>query len=153
MKATTRFLVGLLACFAAGCDTPVKPVKSLAEGGKLVVVTTNGPATWYEDSQGRATGFEFDLVTLFAKEIGLDMAQWKKDLEDPKLKEEVLADQKLGTSLGASGTPTFFINGRQLVGAQPFDKFKEMIDGEIKAADELIKAGTALGDVYKQRAK
>jgi protein-disulfide isomerase len=89
----------------------------------------------------------------YAKEIGLDMAQWKKDLEDPKLKEEVLADQKLGTSLGASGTPTFFINGRQLVGAQPFDKFKEMIDGEIKAADELIKAGTALGDVYKQRAK
>ncbi len=72
MKATTRILVGLLACLAAGCDTPVKPVKPLEEGGKLVVVTTNGPATWYEDSQGRATGYEFDLVTLFAKEIGLE---------------------------------------------------------------------------------
>ena len=71
MKATTRILVGLLACLAAGCDTPVKPVKPLAEGGKLVVVTTNGPATWFEDSQGRATGFENDLVTLFANEIGL----------------------------------------------------------------------------------
>lgn len=89
----------------------------------------------------------------YAKEIGLDMAQWKKDLEDPKLKEEVLADQKLGTSVGASGTPTFFINGRQLVGAQPFEKFKELIDVEIKAADELIKSGTALGDVYKKRAQ
>ena len=71
MKAATRFLVGLLACFAAGCDKPVDPVKPLAEGGKLVVVTTNGPATWYEDAQGHATGFENDLVTLFAKEIGL----------------------------------------------------------------------------------
>lgn len=71
MKATTRILAGLLACFAAACDAPVKPVKPLAEGGKLVVVTTNGPATWYEDSQGRPTGFEHDLVALFAKEIGL----------------------------------------------------------------------------------
>ena len=71
MKATTRILAGLLACLAAGCDAPPRTVKPLDEGGKLVVVTTNGPATWYEDSQGRTTGFEFDLVTLFAKEIGV----------------------------------------------------------------------------------
>jgi protein-disulfide isomerase len=89
----------------------------------------------------------------YAKEIGLDMARWKKDLDDPKLKEEVLADQKLANSVGASGTPTFYINGRQLVGAQPFDKFKAMIDEEIKQADELIKSGTPLAEVYKKRAQ
>jgi membrane-bound lytic murein transglycosylase F len=72
MKATTRILAGLLACLAAGCDAPPGTVKRLDEGGRLVVVTTNGPATWYEDSQGRAAGFEFDLVTLFAKEAGLE---------------------------------------------------------------------------------
>ncbi len=72
-------------------------------------------------------------------------------VDDPKVKEEVEADSKQGTSLGASGTPTFFINGRQLVGAQPFDKFKEIIEDEIKKADELIKAGTPLADVYKKR--
>jgi protein-disulfide isomerase len=87
----------------------------------------------------------------YAKDIGLDMARFAKDKDDPKLKEEIQSDQKLGTSLGASGTPTFFINGRQLVGAQPFDKFKEIIDDEIKKADELIKAGTPLADVYKKR--
>lgn len=86
----------------------------------------------------------------YAKEIGLDMVKFAKDMDDPKLKEEVEADQKLGNSLGASGTPTFFINGRQLVGAQPFEKFKEVIDEEIKKADELIKGGTAVGDVYKK---
>jgi protein-disulfide isomerase len=87
----------------------------------------------------------------YAKEIGLDMTKFGKDMADPKVKEEVESDKKLGTSLGASGTPTFFINGRQLVGAQPFDKFKELIDDEIKKADELIKAGTPLADVYKKR--
>ena len=87
----------------------------------------------------------------YAKEIGLDMGKFAKDVDDPKVKEEVEADSKQGTSLGASGTPSFFINGRSLVGAQPFDKFKEMIDEEIKKADELIKAGTPLADVYKKR--
>ncbi len=87
----------------------------------------------------------------YAKEIGLDMAKFAKDMDDPKLAEEVEADKKLGNSLGANGTPTFFINGRQLVGAQPFEKFKELIEEEIKKADELIKAGTPLADVYKKR--
>jgi len=87
----------------------------------------------------------------YAKEIGLDMSKFEKDMSDPKVKEEVLSDQKQANSLGASGTPTFFINGRQLVGAQPFEKFKELIDEEMKKADELIKAGTPLADVYKKR--
>jgi protein-disulfide isomerase len=87
----------------------------------------------------------------YAQEIGLDMAKFAKDMADPKLNDEVEADKKVGTALGASGTPTFFINGRQLVGAQPFEKFKELIDDEIKQADALIKAGTPLADVYKKR--
>src|SRR3954469_21329451 len=97
------------------------------------------------------TALTRDDLDKYAKEIGLDPAKFAKDMDDPKLKEEVLSDQKLGTSLGASGTPTFFINGRQLVGAQPFEKFKQVIDEEIVKADELIKAGTPLADVYKKR--
>ncbi len=89
----------------------------------------------------------------YAKEIGLDMAKFSKDMDDPKLKDEVLADQKLANSVGASGTPTFFVNGRQLVGAQPFEKFKALIDEELKAADAMIKGGTAVSDVYKKRSE
>ncbi len=89
----------------------------------------------------------------YAKEIGLDMGRWKKDLEDPTLKDEVLADQKIGNAAGASGTPTFFVNGRQIVGAQPFEKFKAMIDEEIKAVDALLQGGTPLSEVYKKRAQ
>jgi hypothetical protein len=58
---------------------------------------------------------------------------------------------KVGTAAGASGTPTFFINGRQLVGAQPADAFQKIIDDEIKEADALLKKGTPLKDVYTKR--
>jgi protein-disulfide isomerase len=37
-----------------------------------------------------------------------------------------------GTAVGVSGTPTFYINGKQLVGAQPFAAFKAIIDEELK---------------------
>jgi protein-disulfide isomerase len=87
----------------------------------------------------------------YAKEIGLDMTKFAKDMSDAKVKEEVAADQKLAASVGASGTPAFFINGRFLNGAQPFDKFKTIIDDELTKADELIKGGTPLADVYKKR--
>jgi protein-disulfide isomerase len=87
----------------------------------------------------------------YAKEIGLDMAKYKKDLEDPTLKQQVEADSKIGTAAGASGTPTFFINGRILVGAQGFEKFQEIINEEIKQADALIAAGTPKSEVYKKR--
>ena len=44
--------------------------------------------------------------------------------------------------------PTFFINGRELSGAQPFAAFKTIIDEEIKKADELLKKGTKPADLY-----
>jgi protein-disulfide isomerase len=83
-----------------------------------------------------------------AKAIGLDMARFKRDMDDPKLKEEVLADQRIANSVGASGTPTFFVNGRQIVGAQPFEQFKQLIDEQIKKADELIKQGVPRAQLY-----
>ena len=44
------------------------------------------------------------------------------------------ADQALATSLGASGTPAFFINGRRLAGAQPVEAFREVIDEALTRA-------------------
>ncbi|HEX3698089.1 MAG TPA: thioredoxin domain-containing protein [Polyangia bacterium] len=86
----------------------------------------------------------------YAAEIGLNMARFKKDMDDPKLKDEIAQDQKLANSVGANGTPTFFINGRELVGAVPFSDFQAIIDEEIKKADALIKKGTPLKDVYQK---
>jgi protein-disulfide isomerase len=84
----------------------------------------------------------------YAQEIGLNMPRFKKDFDDPKIKDEIKSDQALASSVGADGTPTFFLNGRQLVGAEPFASFKAIIDEEIKKADDLLKKGTKPEDLY-----
>ena len=48
--------------------------------------------------------------------------------------DEVIADALAGDSWGVSGTPSFFINGRLLVGAQPYEVFVQIIDAELAAA-------------------
>jgi protein-disulfide isomerase len=96
------------------------------------------------------TALERANLDKYAQDIGLNMSKFKKDMDDPKIKEEIAEQQKLATSVGASGTPTFFINGRQIVGAQPFAEFQKIIDEEIKKADDLVKKGTPLKDVYQK---
>ena len=84
----------------------------------------------------------------YAKEIGLDMGKFKNALDTNKFAARVEADSAAGNAVGANGTPTFFINGREFVGAQPFEAFKAIIDEEISKADKLIASGTKLENVY-----
>jgi protein-disulfide isomerase len=84
----------------------------------------------------------------YAGEIGLNVARFKKDMADPATDKLIADDQALASSVGADGTPTFFINGRELSGAQPFASFQTVIDEEIKKADELLKSGTKPADLY-----
>ncbi|MDD9936047.1 MAG: thioredoxin domain-containing protein [Myxococcales bacterium] len=84
----------------------------------------------------------------YATEHKLDMAKVKDVLDNNKHQSEITADQKLGQSLGARGTPAFFINGRFLSGAQPLPRFKEIIDEELKTAEKLVKDGTPKKDLY-----
>jgi membrane-bound lytic murein transglycosylase F len=66
---TTRRILLLLACLAAGCTEGTKPIAPVAQSGELVVLTVNGPATYFEDAQGQPSGFEYDLATLFARSL------------------------------------------------------------------------------------
>jgi membrane-bound lytic murein transglycosylase F len=71
---TARRLIALLAipaCLAVGCEEAARPVPPIEQSGELVVLTVNGPATYFEDAQGLPSGFEYDLVTLFARELGV----------------------------------------------------------------------------------
>jgi protein-disulfide isomerase len=67
----------------------------------------------------------------WAKEIGLDMAKFEKDLKSATLKKRIDKDVAEAGSLGVTGTPGFFINGKFLSGAKPFASFKEVIDKEL----------------------
>jgi protein-disulfide isomerase len=89
----------------------------------------------------------------YAQELGLDMTKYKAAMENHTHKAKIEADQQLATKLDARGTPAFFINGRSLSGAQPLDKFKEIIDDELKRADKLVKSGVAKNQVYASLTK
>jgi len=65
---------------------------------------------------------------VWAREIGLDVEQFKQDATSKEVKARVDADSAEAQRLGVTGTPAFFINGRFLSGAQPFESFKRMVD-------------------------
>ena len=69
-----------------------------------------------------------------AEAIGLDMDQYAKDIADASLKKRIDDDMKQAAELNVTGTPAFFINGRFLSGAQPFENFKRAIDAAIERA-------------------
>ncbi|WPB81438.1 thioredoxin domain-containing protein [Archangium violaceum] len=84
----------------------------------------------------------------YAQELGLNMGQFKAALDSGKFRAKVEADASAGAAVGANGTPTFFVNGREFVGAQPFDNFKRIIEDEKARADKLLAAGTKPADLY-----
>jgi protein-disulfide isomerase len=83
-----------------------------------------------------------------AREAGLDEGRFLADVSSPRTEEIVRRDQALARTVGATGTPTFFINGKRLQGAQPIDRFRAIIDEELARADKLVGAGTSAEEVY-----
>lgn len=67
----------------------------------------------------------------YAKDLKLDKKKFEACLDGGEKSELVSADAKQGADLGVQGTPGFFINGRFLGGAFPFETFKEIIDKEL----------------------
>lgn len=68
----------------------------------------------------------------WATQLGLNSPQFNQCLDSDKYKAEVEKDFADGSAAGVTGTPSFFINGRFMVGAQPFAGFKAIIDEELK---------------------
>jgi len=74
-----------------------------------------------------------DLKT-YANEIGLNLGSFERCYTSGKYKAAVQKDLLEGAALGLTGTPAFFINGRELVGAQPLEAFTAIIDEELALA-------------------
>jgi protein-disulfide isomerase len=68
----------------------------------------------------------------FADQLKLDPKSFGQCLDSGKHQAAVEADIQDGARLGITGTPTFFINGRMLVGAQPMENFKKIIEAELR---------------------
>ena len=78
---------------------------------------------------------KYDLTTeayqQYAAELGLDTQAFAECLADRRYESEVMGDYDYAVNLGISSTPTFFINGIPIVGAQPYEVFKQLIDKEL----------------------
>ncbi len=72
------------------------------------------------------TGFQ-----AYAEGVGLDAEALLACLDSGRYEQEVTEDLQYGAGLGITGTPTFFINGIPLVGAQPLLRFIEIINSEL----------------------
>ncbi len=66
----------------------------------------------------------------YARQLGLNMANFRKSMEGHAYKAYIENDLKQAQGT-IRGTPNFLINGRKVVGAKPFEKFKEIIDEEL----------------------
>lgn len=110
------------------------------EQGKFAAMDT---ALWDKAYGGR--DFSVAKLQTIAKEAGLDMDRYEKDL--PACKQKVMQHHTELQQLGQGATPTFFINGRYIVGANPM-KLAAVIDEELALAEQRIKGGTKPADYY-----
>lgn len=71
------------------------------------------------------------LLASFAEQLGLDLARFRADLDSDTIASLVEADLAEGRALGIQGTPAFFVNEHQVVGAQPIEVFRELVVQEL----------------------
>ena len=81
--------------------------------------------------ENQATGIGISDLKRMAGDLGLDQGEFDSCLDNGDMADKVKAHAAEAAKLGASGTPTFFINGVKVVGAQPFSVFKATIDAEL----------------------
>ena len=77
----------------------------------------------------------------YAKETGLDAKQFEMALDAARSKGMIDADVAEAKALGLTGTPAFFVNGRFLSGAKPFEEFARVINAELTRLNLPIPAG------------
>ena len=88
-----------------------------------------------------------DLIA-YAAFMGLNHARFSQGLKGQAFKKYIDLDLAMGYKVGAKGTPTFFVNGRKVLGAQSYKHFAKIVDQEVALAKKLLKMGTARDLLY-----
>ena len=83
-----------------------------------------------------------------AQETGLDVAKVRQALDQSRHLDRIRRDQALCNALGATGTPTLFVNGRKVVGALPTEALRPIVEEELRKARAVAATGVAPKDVY-----
>lgn len=89
----------------------------------------------------------------WATELDLNVERFRKDMADPALGQRIAHHKAMAAAVGARGTPNFFVNGKQVIGAQPFDRFAGAVDEALrdygKHSDAGLKGRALLDATWK----
>lgn len=130
--------------------------RAAAEAAYGVFVLAGNDAFWaFHDRvfahQGSLTEEDFGT---WAEDAGVtDRSQYTAALQSHRWAPEIEGDVNEATAAGVEGTPSFFVNGVSVQGAQPFEVFKKKIDQELQKARAKIASGTAQNRVYAEMSK
>ncbi|HEX9620162.1 MAG TPA: thioredoxin domain-containing protein [Polyangiaceae bacterium] len=96
---------------------------------------------------------EDEDLKAIAEKVGVPWATVQANLDADKFGDKLEQSMDLAVDLQARGTPHFFVNGIRLAGAQPVEKFKEIIDAQLAKAKALLAKGTPRAQVYAELMK
>ncbi|HEY8945200.1 MAG TPA: thioredoxin domain-containing protein, partial [Polyangiaceae bacterium] len=88
-----------------------------------------------------------------AEKTGLNWDTVQNAIAQNKYMDKIDQSMELANDFQARGTPHFFINGVRLAGAQPFDKFKSVIDEQLASAKALVAKGVPRSKIYEEVVK
>ena len=84
----------------------------------------------------RSPKLDRNSLIQYGEELGLDMKLFVSDLDSMKHKELIEQDKELAFSLDLYNTPTYFINGRKVIGNRPYAYMKKIIEEELRRAEQ-----------------
>jgi len=82
---------------------------------------------WSPMTQEQAT----ETFKQYAKELGLDVEKFAKDISSNEVLEKIAADEKSANAAGLDHTPTFFLNGKEINNPRSLDEFRKVIREEL----------------------
>jgi protein-disulfide isomerase len=104
-----------------------------ADQGKFWEYKDSLYANWMGEDVG---SFTQKRLIAMAESLGLDVEQFSQCLKSDKYLDQVMQDFQDGSAAGVTGTPSFVINGKLVVGAQPFATFQQEIEAALQAAGQ-----------------
>lgn len=116
-------------------DFPIRGIHPLAQKAAEAARCAGEQGKYWEYHDllfAKAPELEVSSLKQYATALGLDVTRFNDCLQQDKYAALVEQDLQHGIRLGVSSTPTFFINGRPVIGAQPFSTFEKIIEEELR---------------------
>jgi|SRR3989344_8232895 len=110
------------------------------KGGGTTQQQAVQPAAQQQPGQPTVSKIDVSGLKKLAGDLKLNQGKFDSCLDGAKYEKKIKDDLAYAGTVGVSGTPTFFINGVTLVGAQPQTEFEKVIDAELKdgSGDKVI---------------